>query len=576
MNRQGFLKGSMILLVTVAVTKALGLVYRIPLTRLLGGSGMGYLSSAFSVFTPVMSVAAAGIPSTMARLAAENFAFERCANLRRTKKTAMRLFTGIGLVLTAAVILLAMPAARLFTGQQSAGYAVISLAPALLFCTAMSVERGYYEGLHNMYPTAVSEMLETVFRLVLGLGAAYAAEHHALAEFAAKGTCFGTLCTDLAQARQQALPFIAAAAALGTSLSSGIACIYLILRSKIKGDGITQQMLAKDRAVDRTGDIVRRLLAYSTPVALTALIMTLAGMIDMLTVNPCAAAAIRKSPQTFSHLLSGELTEQMLPNFIYGSYEALAAATAGLVPTLTAMLGKSALAAVTESFAKGDNKAVEQHINKMLTLCAMIAFPSGLGISLLSEDILALLFSGRTAEIAAAAPSLRILGAAVVFMSLSLPCFTLLQALGKARKATVIMLAGGVVKLIGNLLLIRLPKFTLTGAAISTVISEAVICIAVMAVIFRAAHAKIRLGSVIIKPCYVAVMSVGTAFAGRQMIINQHLFTESRTIITISTVVFSVIMYLIVIILLCETPKNVLNPCFCKKNRKKDLQFSGK
>ena len=72
MNKQGFLKGSMILLVTVAVTKALGLVYRIPLTRLLGGSGMGYFSSAFSVFTPVMAVA---LPQRMRLLNA----FPTCA-----------------------------------------------------------------------------------------------------------------------------------------------------------------------------------------------------------------------------------------------------------------------------------------------------------------------------------------------------------------------------------------------------------------------------------------------------------------------------------------------------------------
>ena len=412
MNKQGFLKGSMILLVTVAVTKALGLVYRIPLTRLLGGSGMGYFSSAFSVFTPIMAVAAAGIPSTMARIAAENSAFERFSDLRRTKRIAMRLFTGIGLLLTIAVIVLSMPAARLFTGHSSAGYAIACLAPALLFCTAMSVERGYYEGLRNMYPTAVSEIIETIFRLVLGLGAAYAVQHHALAEFASSGTCFGAACADPAEAQQHALPFVAAAATLGTSLSSGIACICLALRAKLRGDGITPQMLAKDPAVSRTGEIVRRLFAYSLPVALTALITTLAGMIDMLTVGHCAAAAIRTSPQTFAHLLGSGLTEQMLPNFIYGSYEALAAATAGIVPTLTAMLGKSALAAVTEDFAKGDTKAVDTHLDRMLTLCAMIAFPSALGISLFSEDILALLFSGRTAEIAAAAPSLRILGAA--------------------------------------------------------------------------------------------------------------------------------------------------------------------
>lgn len=568
MNRQGFLKGSAILLATVVVTKALGLLYKIPLTRLLGGSGMGYYSSAFSVFTPVMAVAAAGIPSTMARLAAENFAFERYANLRKTKRTAMWLFTGIGLLSAAAVIALSMPASELFTGQKNAGYAIACLAPALVFCTAMSVERGYYEGLRNMYPTAVSETIETLFKLALGLGFAYAVQAYALDEYSKTGRCFGVLCENVAQAKHQALPFIAAAAVLGTSLSSGFACLYLLVRSKLKGDGITPQMLTKDRVVDRTGDIVRRLLAYSLPVALAALITTLTGMIDMLTVNPCIAAAIEQSPHTFSHLLGGELTQDTLPNFIYGSYTGLAVTMAGLVPTLTAMLGKSALAGVSEGFAMGDRKAVSSHLNKMMTLCAMIAFPSGMGISLLAEDILGLLFSGRSAEIAAAAPSLRILGAAVVLMSLSLPCFTLLQALKKSRWAAAIMLCGGAVKLCGNIVLIRIPRFALTGAAISTVLAELFICISTVGLTYKAAGAKCDVKNVLAKPFYAGVMAAAGAFIAKISLSKQQLFTVSPHIITVSTVFFSVIMYLIVTVLLCETPKSVIITWFSKKNRK--------
>lgn len=77
MKRQGFIKGSAILLAMVLITKILGLLYKIPLTNLLGGTGMGYFASAFSVFTPVFAIVVSGIPSTMARLTAENYALER-------------------------------------------------------------------------------------------------------------------------------------------------------------------------------------------------------------------------------------------------------------------------------------------------------------------------------------------------------------------------------------------------------------------------------------------------------------------------------------------------------------------
>ena len=88
MKRQGFIKGSAILLAMVLITKILGLLYKIPLTNLLGGTGMGYFASAFSVFTPVFAIVVSGIPSTMARLTAENYALERFSNMRHSKRTA--------------------------------------------------------------------------------------------------------------------------------------------------------------------------------------------------------------------------------------------------------------------------------------------------------------------------------------------------------------------------------------------------------------------------------------------------------------------------------------------------------
>ena len=95
MKRQGFIKGSAILLAMVLITKILGLLYKIPLTNLLGGTGMGYFASAFSVFTPVFAIVVSGIPSTMARLTAENYALERFSNMRHTKRTSRLSLTDI-------------------------------------------------------------------------------------------------------------------------------------------------------------------------------------------------------------------------------------------------------------------------------------------------------------------------------------------------------------------------------------------------------------------------------------------------------------------------------------------------
>ena len=74
MKKQSFLKGSAILMGMVIITKILGLMYKIPLTHMLGGTGMGYFSSAYAVFTPIFAIVVSGIPSTIARMVAENYA----------------------------------------------------------------------------------------------------------------------------------------------------------------------------------------------------------------------------------------------------------------------------------------------------------------------------------------------------------------------------------------------------------------------------------------------------------------------------------------------------------------------
>ena len=223
MKRQGFIKGSAILLAMVLITKILGLLYKIPLTNLLGGTGMGYFASAFSVFTPVFAIVVSGIPSTMARLTAENYALERFSNMRHTKRTAFFLFTIISAAAAAVMILTSDFLSRNVVGEPSTKYALMCVAPSIIFCTIMSVERGYCEGLQNMIPTAVSEVIETLFKLILGLGFAYGLMYHISDMYDKTGMIFGTAYENSRQAASAALPFIAAAAILGSSIASAIA-----------------------------------------------------------------------------------------------------------------------------------------------------------------------------------------------------------------------------------------------------------------------------------------------------------------------------------------------------------------
>lgn len=568
MKKQSFLKSSAILLSMVIITKILGLMFKIPLTHILGGTGMGYFSAAFSVFTPVFAIVVSGIPSSMAKMAAENYALGRYSNLRRQKKAAHLTFGIMSVAACGIIMLLSAPLAEFVMKEPTAKYALLCVAPSVIFCTAMSVERGYYEGLRNMLPTALSEIAETIFKVALGLGFALFTARYGENQFLHTGECFGIVCNSVEQAREASLPFIAAAAILGSSLASGFACGLLMIGTKIKGDGITRQMRESDKVTDSYRRISSLLLKCAMPIAFAAVITTLTGMIDMLTINPCLRYAMEQDITPFANFIDSGISPEELPNFMYGSYEGLASLIYGLVPTLTAMFGKSALPALTDAWARGDKKAFSSNLRNMMTISSIIAIPSGLGICAMSRSLLMFLFAGRTAEIEAAAGPLSILGIGVVFMSMALPCFTILQTLGNSRKNIVIMALGGVIKLVLNLVLVSDPSIGLEGAAYAETASMIFVCVMSLKSVYNLTDEKCRVIETYIRPLYAALMCTVSAVLSENFLNTQNLVNINHRIVTFISVAIGGIMYFISLYLLCETPKNLINIAISKKSSK--------
>lgn len=564
MKKQGFLKGSAILLGMVVITKILGLMYKIPLTHLLGGTGMGYFSSAFAVFTPVFAIAVSGIPSTIARMTAENYAFERYKNVRKIKHTAMLMFCAVGLAATLIVICLSLFLSESVIHERNAVWSLIAVAPSVLFATIMSVERGYYEGLKNMLPTALSEIVETIFKLVFGLGFAYAVMNYAESSFYENGGCFGQYCRTIEEARSTALPFVTAASILGVTCATAIASVYILISGKIHGDGITKAMLQKDKITDSRGYICKTLFRYSLPIAAASVITTLTNMIDLVTINPCLSKAIEKGGNIFAYL-GNSFSEDSLPNFIYGSYTGLVVTIFGLVPTLTAMFGKSILPGLAESWAKKDLPRIRRELSGMLLIASAVAIPSGIGISALSKEILEFLYSGRTDEIAVSVIPLSVLGIGVIFMGISIPCFSALQTIGKPRMPIFIMISGGIIKLALNLILIPIPVINITGAALSTIISQGVVCVWSVAAMTSTAGVSTDCKSIFIKPLFAGVICGASARLCFDVVSRYFCAVVNHRIILLFSIFTGGILYFFSLYLLCVLPKKQNISAFSKK-----------
>lgn len=548
MKKQTFLFSSAILILSALAAKLTGALFRIPLANMLGGTGMGYFSSAYGIFMTVYAVSVTGLPAAVAKLTAEKSALERYSDLRRVKSSALLFFSAVGLAFTAVTMLLAYPFCYFSGNGVSAVPAVLAIAPSVFFSCVTSVYRGYYEGLRNMFPTAVSQIIEGLVKLCSGL---------ALCLLVLKNPHkFENFFVFFKDTENPLLPIAAAAAVMGVTLSSAAGALFLILRDKISGDGISRQELSlSEKDVDNHRTIISALLKTAVPIAIGALVTNLTSLIDLVTIMRSLGTAAERYPHFFAEL-SGNIPPSEIPNFLFGSFTGLAVTIFNLVPSCTNMFGKGILPAVSEAFAANDRKQARLATEKALFATALVSFPSAAGICVLSGEILKTLFPTKPLETEICTASLSILGIAVAFLCMSSTAFAILQAAGRPDIPVKLMLAGVAVKLAGNLLLVRIPQLNIAGAAISTLVCYAVICLPAMSSVVRMTNADVPyLKGIFCKICYCSVMCGGGALLARNML--SEIF-ETLGLLIIS-IFCGVIFYIITALILGILTKNTLN-----------------
>lgn len=513
MKKQSFLFGSAILILSALAAKLTGALFRIPLANMLGGTGMGYFSGAYGIFMTIYAVSVTGLPAAVAKVTAENSALERYANLRRVKSSALLFFSFCGLAFTAVMLLLAYPFCKYINGSPETTPAVLAIAPSVFFGCVTSVYRGYYEGLRNMFPTAVSQIVEGLTKLCSGL---------ALCLLVLKNPDkFISLTKLFGNGQTAVLSAAAAASVFGVTLSTAAGTLFLIIRDKISGDGITpEQIAASDgrNRIDSRRKIISALLKTAVPIAAGALVTNLTSLIDLVTITRSLGIAVARSPEYFRKITGG-ISSIELPNFLFGCFTGLAVTVFNLVPSFTNMFGKGILPALSEAFAADDRKKIRSYSEKAVFVTALVSIPSAVGITVLSGEILRTLFPAKPVETTLCDASLSVLGIGVAFLCMSATFFAILQAAGHPELPVKLMLAGVVVKLAGNLLLVPVPELNISGAAVSTLLCYAVICIPAATEVIKLTGAdKSYIMEILSKICFCSVLCGGAALLARNML----------------------------------------------------------
>ena len=553
MKKQNFIHGSLILIASAAIAKVIGAIFRIPLANMLGGVGMGYFSTAYGIFMTVYAVSVTGLPVAAAKLTAE--ASNDPALREKTRRTALIIYLLIGIIFTFLTIIPAYPFCKYISGSENSAFAVAAIAPSILFGCISALYRGYFEGLRNMYPTAVSQVTEGFVKLAAGL---FCCNYILEADCSKLKYILNSVYsfipisqnTDIESLR---MPLAAAGAVFGVTLSTAAGTIYIVIRSFLSREkALPCQKSAKS--------IASQLFAIIIPVALGSLVTNLTSLIDLATITRSVSSAIEKSPEYFSRYISAEVSVSQLPDFFFGSFTGLAVTIFNLIPSFTNMFGKGAIPPIAEAFSKKDTFGINRSVTNLIFTASFIAVPAGIGISALAPQILELLFPSRAAEISLCIFPLRVLGVGIFFLSISSVLFSALQAVGKGIIPVKIMLIGVIIKLIGNTILVKIPMLNITGAALSTVICYGVIMVLSIYAVKKYAYISIKdVYSLLAKLFFCGLLCAAAAISAEMFLEN---FTLSRLTVFFSAF-FGAVIYIISTHLMGILTKSTLKLLIC-------------
>ena len=574
-KKQSVLNGAMVLMGAVLLVKLIGLFFKMPLTNLIGSTGRGYFSAAYEVYTPIFAISMAGLPVAVSRMVAESVALNKFRDARAIFKVSQKIFFIVGTIGTAVLLAAAYPYAHFVANDMSLP-AVLCVAPSIFFCCYMSAYRGYYEGLRNMMPTATSQVIEALGKLVIGLLLAKLAVSMGLNQFAegmrasndVSAVVFGKTVESQTEAYNIIYPYAAAGAVLGVTAGSVLSNLFLMAYHKIKGDGFTRVQLVNSPKPEEGSKLAKQMIAIAIPMVVSSLILNITNLIDTVTIQSRLSYALNADFETVyeMHKVSfdnaralGRLDTTNLASvtkYLWGAY-CTALDFKNLVPTITIQLGVSALPALAAAWAIKNKDNIRSTIETVIRIGMLIALPTGIGIAALAEPTLNVIY-GRGASsdaIAIITPIMVAYGFATFVMAISTPTTSMLQAIGRTDIPVKSVVVAAICKIVCNFILVGNPKVNVYGAVIGTILFYVVIVSINLVALLKVSKVKLNWLSVFFKPLICAALCGVTAFTCNALLnrifpaANTDSILNSGTFAMIISVGVAGIVYLISLLL---------------------------
>ena len=530
-----FFGGAAILAVGILVVKLIGMFYKIPLLNIIGEQGSADFNNAYNIYSVLLTISTAGLPVAVSKLVSEADALGRRNQVRRTFRLALALFLILG-VLSFLVMFFGSEQLAGLMNDSMAAPGIRALAPAVICVGCLSAFRGYAQGHGSMTPTAVSQIIEALCKLTVGLGLAYwLVGHGADASHAAAGAITGVTVGTIVALAYMLMNFLITRSqepqladdrpdepstilkhllmiAVPITISSSMVGIVTVIDTSLVQGQLQRALLENQDTWNLYGNFVD---FTSLEEALSAWQAALpdgsAVSMSLLDQYAAQAEALRDQQSALTDLQSASLelhaALENISRTLYGNYSG-ALNIYNLPTSLMAAVTAAVIPAVSGALARRDRRGAGRITGSALRISALAACPMAVGLFVLGEPIMALIFPNLNPQLAG--PLLSTLGLATLFVCMMLVCNSILQAHGFVSLPVIIMVAGGVVKIITNYNVVIQPTIGIYGAPMGNILCFALCMTLDLVVMSRVLPRRPRYIQVFAKPLAAsALMGLG-------------------------------------------------------------------
>lgn len=511
-KKSSFAKQATILMAASLFVRFIGFIYRVPLTNLIGDEGNGIYGAGYNIYNFFLVFSSAGLPAAISKMVSERTVLKEYKNAHKVFQVSL-ILTFLGGSIGAIVMWFGAGAFAQLAKMPESTLSIRTLAPTVFIVAIMSSYRGYFQGLKTTIPTAISQIIEQIFHAVSSVFLAYI----------------------LIQANKG----IAAAAAGGTA-GTGIGAFFALLflmfvYLTIRGGIVKKAKKNLDNAKEETGiEIAAKMFKLSIIIVAGTAIMSVTNFIDMKMVNSLLIKSGMDA--TLVKQLYGQLT---------GKYSTLTTLPVALSTAFATVIVPN----IASSVVLKDRIGMSRKINIALKLTMLISIPAAVGIGVLGDHILLLLFP----NVNEGGRLLMVGSISIIFLSLTQIVTGILQGIGKGNFPILAIGMGAIVKIILNWIFIPIRGIDVVGSVIGTIGCYLVASLLDLWALNRYTKIKFDYRNIFVKPaisatimgfiCYISYSIIASLFSSKNPI-------RSNAVATLVSVVLSIIIYAIVLLLI--------------------------